>query len=82
VPTVFRIDGLRVVIYFNEHRPAHVHVTGGGNTAVLDLNCPNGPPRVRERYGFTSGELRRIETAIAQQVAALCRRWEEMHGNP
>src|SRR3546814_10225859 len=25
MPTVLRIDGLRVVIYPNDHRPAHVH---------------------------------------------------------
>jgi hypothetical protein len=26
MPTVHRFDGLRVVIYPNDHRPAHVHV--------------------------------------------------------
>jgi hypothetical protein len=45
VPTVLRFDGLRIAIYFNDHRPAHVHVTGGGNSAVIDLQCPHGPPR-------------------------------------
>jgi hypothetical protein len=28
VPTVLRFDGFRVVIYPNDHRPAHVHVIG------------------------------------------------------
>ncbi len=35
MPTVKRIDGLRVVIYPNDHRPAHVHVIGGDSEAVL-----------------------------------------------
>ena len=44
------------------------------------LHCPHGPPRVRERYGFRSSELRRIEAALAGALAGLCRRWEEIHG--
>jgi Domain of unknown function (DUF4160) len=82
VPTVLRFDGLRALIYFNDHRPAHVHVTGGGKTAVVDLNCPNGPPQVWEVYGFKSGELRHIEAVVAAALATLCRRWEEIHGSP
>lgn len=30
MPTVDVIDGLRVVVYPNDHRPAHVHVIGKG----------------------------------------------------
>jgi hypothetical protein len=44
------------------------------------LHCPRGPPRIRECYGFKSSELRRIESAVAAELAALCRRWEEIHG--
>jgi Domain of unknown function (DUF4160) len=82
VPTVLRFDGLRAAIYFNDHRPAHVHVhvTGDGNSAVIDLHCPHGPPRVRECYGFKYSELRRIEAAVAGALEGLCRRWEEIHG--
>lgn len=28
MPTIFRIGAVRVVIYPNDHRPAHVHVVG------------------------------------------------------
>jgi len=28
MPTVLRFEGLRAVIYPNDHRPAHVHVIG------------------------------------------------------
>ncbi|MCF3947436.1 DUF4160 domain-containing protein [Acidiphilium iwatense] len=31
MPTVLRIGGLRVVVYPNDHRPPHVHVTRYGN---------------------------------------------------
>jgi len=33
--TVLRAHGLRVVIYTNDHRPAHVHVFGDEQQAFL-----------------------------------------------
>lgn len=48
MPTVLRLGALRVVIYPNDHRPAHVHVLGAGGEAVFVLNCPDGPPELRE----------------------------------
>ncbi len=70
MPTVDAIDGLRVVIYFNDHRPAHVHVIGDGCEAVFRLNCPTGAPQLRENYGFAAGKLSKIKAALA---ARLCR---------
>jgi hypothetical protein len=39
---VHDIGKWRVAIYPNDHRPAHVHVIGGGGEAVFILNCPGG----------------------------------------
>ena len=64
MPKVDAIGGLRVVIYPNDHRPAHAHVIGDGCEAVFKLNCPKGPPELRENYGFSSGEVARIEAAL------------------
>ena len=50
MPTVLRFDGLRAVVYPNDHRPAHVHVIGRGCEAVFDLNCLAGPVELRENY--------------------------------
>jgi len=58
MPTVGRIDGLRIVIWTNDHRPAHVHVIGPDGEAVFNLNCPDGPPELREGMGFRLAELR------------------------
>ncbi len=33
--TVLRAHGLRVVIYANDHRPAHVHVFGDGEAKIV-----------------------------------------------
>lgn len=35
MPTVLRAAGLRVVIYANDHSPAHVHVLGEGCEAIF-----------------------------------------------
>ncbi|TKT43742.1 DUF4160 domain-containing protein [Rhizobium sp. LC145] len=81
MPTLLRFAGLRVVIYPNDHRPAHVHVKGAGGEAVFLLNCPDGPPELRESYGFKLPDLRRIEDALTSELATLCVAWSEHHGD-
>lgn len=80
MPTVLRFAGLRVVIYFNVHRPAHVHVIGRGCEAVFDLQCPDGPPEVRENYGFLRRDIATIEANLTASLRLLCGAWEEIHG--
>lgn len=82
MPTIDRVDGLRVVIYPNDHRPAHVHVIGNGCEAVFNLHCPEGPPQLRENYGFSLPEVSRIQSALAIRLAHLCAQWSMIHGNP
>ena len=60
MPTVHKLGALRFVIYPNDHRPAHVHVIGGGQAAVFNLRCPGGPPELRENFGFSQAKLNRI----------------------
>lgn len=80
MPTVLTIFGLRVLIYPNDHRPAHVHVQGNGCEAVLMLHCPDGPPELRENYGFSRKDLSKITGALAERMAALCEKWRAIHG--
>lgn len=80
MPTVLWIGGLRVVIYTNDHRPVHVHVIGNGNEAVFKLNCPDGPPELRENYGFSKTELTAIAAVLANELEELCKKWREIHG--
>lgn len=79
MPTVLTIGGLRVTIYPNDHRPAHVHVIGNGCEAVFRLHCPKGPPDLRENYGFTLNELAKIATVLAAHLTALCDEWRRIH---
>ncbi len=81
MPTVLRIGGLRVVIWPNDHRPAHVHVKGADGEAVFNLHCPGGPSALRESYGFGLAHLNRIEDALTAAIDALCAEWRMIHGN-
>jgi hypothetical protein len=75
MPTVLRIAGLRVVIYPNDHRPAHVHIIGEGHVAVFDLRCPSGPPTLRENHGFAQRRLGRIKRQLQVELTRLCHEW-------
>ncbi len=80
MPTVLRFDGLRVVIYPNDHRPAHVHVIGEGCEVVFDLRCPNGPIELRENFRFSRQEATHIAAKLVKHLAMLCQEWEYIHG--
>ena len=81
MPTVLTIFGLRVVIYPNDHRPAHVHVQGNGCEAVFNLRCPDGPPELRENYGFAQKDVGKIGDALVANMAMLCAAWRQIHGD-
>ena len=76
MPTVLRIDGLRVVIYPNDHPPAHVHVIGPGWVVVVNLLGPE----VREVIGSNEAEARRVLRLITERQAALLEAWRRYHG--
>jgi hypothetical protein len=79
MPTVLRFDGLRVVVYPNDHRPAHVHAIGAAGEAVFVLHCPDGPPSLRESFGFNRSQLSRIEAELTGALALLCAKWRSIH---
>lgn len=79
MPTVLKIFGLRVVIYPNDHRPAHVHVIGNGCEAVFNLRCSTGSPELRENYGFARKDLVKIAGELVVHQADLCGHWRDIH---
>ena len=80
MPTILRDGALRVVLYPNDHRPAHVHVMAPESEAVFELGCPSGPPVLREALGFRAPQLDRIATWLTEELAVLCDRWGNIHG--
>ena len=80
MPTVLRIGALRVAVYPNDHRPAHVHVIGHDHEAVFNLNEPAGFVALRENYGYSARDLVRIRGVLEQNLAALTSAGERIHG--
>ena len=76
MPTVLRSGGLRVVIYPNDHPPAHVHVLGPGWVVVINLIGPV----VHEVINCSEREARRALRLITSHKAELMDVWNRLHG--
>ncbi len=81
MPTVLRFGRVRVMIYTNDHRPAHIHVWEGRKQAVFNLNCPGGPVALRENYGFSLRQVNRLAQSLEPHIASLCAAWRTIHGH-
>ena len=73
---VYRGFGLRVVIFLDDHEPAHVHVFGDGHAKI---NIADKAVLVWA-VGMTHGELRRAMKVVSSQRIALLARWRDIHG--
>jgi len=76
--TVHRAAGFSVVIFTNDHAPAHVHVFGDGE-AKINLTGPGGAPELVWAVGMTRADIRRAMAIIAEQRDHLLLRWNEIH---
>jgi hypothetical protein len=72
-------DGLRVVVYPNDYRPAHVHVIGHGCEAVFNLNLPGGTGRAEGELRFSRREIDRILDFLDEHIREACQAREEIH---
>jgi Domain of unknown function (DUF4160) len=74
-------NGLRVMIYANDHRPAHVHIWGAGFEIVALLNCPVGPLEEREVKGdISKAGVRKVLKSLQPKVSEMCKAWRKQHG--
>ena len=77
--TVYRRQGLRVVIFSMDHEPAHVHVYGSGD-AKIDLLSWDGEPTLVWAEGMKHGEVRRAMNIVRARRFEFLTRWREIHG--
>jgi hypothetical protein len=70
---------LRVVIYVNDHLPAHVHVFGDGE-AKINLIGIQGVPELVWADNMTRSQVRRSMRVVAKQLVFLLQRREDIHG--
>ena len=77
--TVYRAYGLRIVIFVDDHEPAHVHVFGDGE-AKINLSGAEGAPELLSAVGMTRADLRRAMRVVKEQKVMLLERWSTIHG--
>jgi hypothetical protein len=76
MPTLLRIEGLRVVIYPNDHPPAHVHVIGPDWEVVINLTGLS----IREVINGGEREARRAMQIVSENRDLLLDAWRAIHG--
>jgi Domain of unknown function (DUF4160) len=75
-PTIFIENSYRVMIFPNDHPPAHVHVLKGEKRASFYLT----PVSLRENDGFSPAEIRDIVELIRHHKGHCWRMWHDLHG--
>lgn len=80
MPTVLRVDGLRFVIWPNDHAPPHVHVFSADAEAKIELGEPSGRPRLIENRRMEKTDLAKALRAVFHHRSALLQKWSEYHG--
>jgi hypothetical protein len=78
---VFRHKGPRIVVYSNDHPPAHVHLLRGAESPdeakfALDVDAVT----LVWSVGFKASEVRSAGQAITDRLALCWAKWREIHG--
>ncbi|MBX3567769.1 MAG: DUF4160 domain-containing protein [Rhizobiaceae bacterium] len=75
MPVVLRASGFRVLIYVDDHDPAHVHVIGDGEAKISLL------PEVRVAWvrGMNRATVQKAIRLVSEQRVLLLERWNEHH---
>ena len=79
MPTLFRQDGFRVVIYTDDHEPPHVHVLKGETEVKIDLGSETKPPTIVFSRGKRSDAKKALALVIDRQTNLL-EAWRTIHG--
>lgn len=75
MPEIFRFFGYSFFFYSREHEPIHVHVEGNDGFAVYDLIGQSFV--LREKQGIKAGDIKKIESVIAENTDIIIKRWKE-----
>ncbi len=81
MPTLFRLGSYRVMVFFNDHHPPHVHVMGPDGHAKFELGATPNDVALVESDGIRTATLRQIAAAIIDRRQECLENWEKHHGN-
>lgn len=77
--TVHREAGFRVVIFTDDHEPAHVHVYGDGAANIILIGA-DGQPKLVSADGMKRGDVRKAMRIVTGQRDFLMECWRKIHG--
>ena len=77
--TIYRANGLRIVIFTDDHKPAHVHVFGDGHAKINPTGRGGGPELVWAE-SMKRNEVRRAVAVVTEHREVFLARWREIHG--
>jgi hypothetical protein len=80
MPTVYREDGFRIVIYPNDHLPRHVHVFKNAGEIIIQLGNETNPPFIDQIYGEVSRkEVAKALSLVQANQDELLEAWCNIH---
>ncbi|HEX9918887.1 MAG TPA: DUF4160 domain-containing protein [Pyrinomonadaceae bacterium] len=79
MPTIAKTDGFSFRIYYNDHKPPHVHVIKADGEVIIELGDENNSPIIREIYRMRDREVVIAYTLVEQLKTKLLNAWREIH---
>lgn len=80
MPTIIKQDGFRILIYLNDHTPAHVHVLKADGEVRVDLGTEKIALSLMSVRGKISDkEVMKALSLVTEYQIELLAKWEEIH---
>jgi hypothetical protein len=76
MPTVLRKDGFSVMIYTQDHIPAHVHIWRAGEEMVINI----ATLEITTVEGMSRRNAAKAVRLVEENQEYLLQRWHEIHG--
>lgn len=81
MPTLFHVGAWRVVIFPNDHEPAHVHLVGPEGYAKFAIGRRPDDVSLLETEGVPTPILRRAAAQVIDRHAQCLESWSAIHGH-
>jgi hypothetical protein len=82
MPTIIRQDGFRIVIYPNDHLPAHVHILKGDGEVRISLGSqepPTSPSLMTVMGKISDKDIAKGLYLVKEHQIELLAKWSEIH---
>jgi Domain of unknown function (DUF4160) len=84
MPTIVKRDGFRVVIYPNDHDPAHVHVIKNSGEVRIHLgnkDLSEKPYLITVEGDISNKDVAKALNLVCEYQSELLIKWSEIHGS-